>query len=276
MGQAPPHQACLRGGIPARGLQKHRSEGWATTHPCHLAPALTWTAGNSPQGGGGALGALEGPAPASLHPLPGLAWLPAPLLPDTPTSTPLLSAVPYEGHQACGSCQHCRLPRGPQAPRASQPSLWELERPALGSAGRGQPLPTPTCPLSFRAASPYAHMPCRHQGAITAPSVVSGSQAGAGNRLLAPSKLRDGASGTWGPGGPDLPCLPPSQAPPSSLSGPALISRGLAPLLSPPGLSHLPAHSLQEALQDQSSLPGPQSHRSGRPWGPQGSPEKRP
>lgn len=143
------------------------------------------------------------------------------------------------------------MPRGSWAPGA-EPSLslplplscprwasWERpgEAPPGLRAGRGG---------NLRAASPIAH---RHRGAITAPSVVSGSQAGAGNQLLAPSELRGGASGSGWP-------RRLGSALPSSLPGPAPISPCSVPL-PPPGVSWVPARPpLQDALQAWPCRPG--------------------
>lgn len=91
----------------------------------------------------------------------------------------------------------------------------------------------------LRAASPIAHMPCRHRGAITTPSVVSGSQAGAENRLPAPSEWRGGAWGSHWAGSVWSQRLGSARA--SCLPGPGPISPHLAPP-PPPGLSWVPAH----------------------------------
>lgn len=85
------------------------------------------------------------------------------------------------------SCALCGPPwdlRGPGVLRGSYPGL---ESPALvdqvGVAWRGPAQAQGPNWGNFRVAPPTAHRPCRHQGAITAPSAVSSSQAGAGNRL---------------------------------------------------------------------------------------------
>lgn len=261
MGQAPPHQACLRGGIPARGLPKHRGGGWATTHPCHLAPALTWTAGNSPQGGGGASGRSKDPhlllcthfpgSPGCLHPSYLTPLPPRPScqlcpLRATKRVTPVNTAVCPEGPRL----------QGLHSPRSGSWKALPLGQLGVASLSR-RPHALQTPGSNYRPLCGF-----RFPGWCWEPA--PGSFQAEGWCLW--------HMGPWWTG----------SAPPSSLSGSALLPLRPCPHLSRPCSPPLSSWPLTPAspqppgpsrtLQDQSSLPGPQSRRSGRPWGPQGSP----
>lgn len=155
-------------------------------------------------------------------------------------------------------CQLCpmRAALGPQRPWGPQGLLSGSGKPRpRGPGGRGLARPRPDSgPTAgnFRAAPPAAHSPADTREQLPPPLRLQ-LPGWRWEPALTLSKLRGGAPGTW---------VRSSRL----LAGPALISPGL-PLLPPPDLWAELAHCLQEALQDQSSLPRPQSRRSGEPWG---------
>ena len=159
-------------------------------------------------------------------------------------------------HGPLTSCQHGHLLRGSQAPRLQSPPFGELESPAWGSAGRGLARPRPGSEPErggggFRSSPAHPPTPTADTREQVPPPLWSWFPGWCWEPAPSPPKLGGGAS-LW----------PRSAPPPFLPARPHLTC--LFPLLSPPGLSKVPGHSLQEALQDQLGLPGPRSHRSGR------------